>query len=176
MLRPDGDVADAFSRTRASFNSRLQSKAVAYADSPQIVLGSFQAGMPDDDVLAVLRDWASDIRPLHVALRHVTVRSSDRLAVISVRQTLELFDAQAVLIELQDKHDSNTAESRGESNPALYIPVLDGHDLDDSSWARVTRLAMCLAMPTACCVADRIDVLRLDGAVETRLATIRLTP
>lgn len=128
----------------------------------------------DDEVLSAVRDWATRVAPLHVALSQVVVSSTERTVVLGVRKTLELFAAQDRLIELS-RPAVDTDETQGPVASPCLVPLLYGDTLSDVTWERIMRVASSITAPRACCIVDRVDVVRLDDAAETRLATLRLT-
>jgi len=175
VLRPGGEVCDAFERVRRTIRDKHADLPISYIARAHVTLGGFPKGTRLESVQELARVWAPAVSSLRVEVKQVGFFVSPfQLLFLQVRKTPELLHALISLRSLAGQHGLRVADEVPVVDWTFHMSVGYCASLDSADWDAVTRSAATMAVPSAHCTVGEAEVAAFDDGREFSGGVYRL--
>lgn len=174
VLRPSGDVVDAFSEVQRELRRELTADLASFPNHPHVTLRGWPAGTPLDRILDLAAEWAAE-QPTHrIEIEGMeTFPPPFQVVFVAVRDNSVLRAGYAKLARTAKAKDlplwpdwtADPAAWRFHMS-AAYCAALD-HD----RWQAIRDIAESLPLPSATCTVAGVEVVAFDQGEERSVGT-----
>lgn len=169
VLRPRGDVVDAYAAVRDELRQRLGNENVSFPAYPHVTLRGWPAGTDLERIRDAVGIWAKRTAPLLVAIDRIgTFPPPYRVVVVIVRKTDALRHAFASLLDVT-RHEGLPVWPEWTGDPQaweFHMSPAYCSALSDDEWNRAASFAATLSVDTSTCDVPDAEIATFVGGTE----------